>query len=100
MRSLSDMVLELCNVLLTNAPLIPPRSKFSLMRITDDLSYLTSVPDNSNAPSYPCRKTPRGDELSSPSHISMTWDSQKESGISLDPRECDMNAPNGPEKYL
>jgi hypothetical protein len=69
------------------------------MRITDDLSSLRSVPANSNAPSFPHRKTPRGNKLASPFHISTTWDSEKESGISLYPRKCDMNAPNICEQY-
>jgi hypothetical protein len=76
MRGLSDMVIELHNGLLPNAPPLPTRSIFSSMCITDELSSLTSVPANSNAPS-PHRKTPRGDEVASPSHISTTWDSQK-----------------------
>jgi hypothetical protein len=99
MRGLSVMVLELRNNLLPNAPPLPPRSTISPMWITDDLSSLISVPANSNAPSFPHCKTLRGDKLASPSHISTTWDSQKESGISLDPRECYMNAPNGSEQY-
>jgi hypothetical protein len=50
MRGLSVMVLELRNSLLSNAPPLPPHSKFSSMRITDDLPSLTSVPSNYNAP--------------------------------------------------
>jgi hypothetical protein len=63
MHGLSSMVLELRNGILPNAIPLPPRSTFSSMRITDYLSSLTSVPANSNAPSSPRRKTPRGDKL-------------------------------------
>jgi hypothetical protein len=99
MHILHSIVLKLHNGLLPNAPPTLPQSTFSSMRITDDLSTLTSTLTNTNAPSSPQRKTPRGDELASPPHISTTWDSQKESGRSSDSRECEMNAPRGSEKY-
>jgi hypothetical protein len=79
---------------------IPPRSAFSLVRITDDLSSLTSTPVISNAPSSPRRKAPRGNQLASPSYNLMTGDSQIISGIGSSPRECEMNAPSGIEQYL
>jgi hypothetical protein len=50
MRGLYAIVLELRTGFLPNAPSpLPPRSTFSSMRVTYDLSSLTSVPFNSNA---------------------------------------------------
>jgi hypothetical protein len=97
MRGLSVVVLEFRTGLLPNAPPILPHSTFSSMRITADLSSLTSVPvpAQANAPPSSRCNPARRDELASPSHI---WDSQKESGISSNPRECEMNAPSRFEK--
>jgi hypothetical protein len=76
MHILSSMILEIRAALLPNAPPnappIPPRSKFSSMRITNDISPLTSMPAISNAPSSPRSEAPRGDQLASPSHNLMT----------------------------
>jgi hypothetical protein len=99
MRSLSSMVLKIRSALLLNAPLILPRSTFSSMRITDVISSTTSVPVQSNAPSSPRSKAPRGDQIASPSHNLTTGDSQIALGISSNPRECGMNTPSGLDQY-
>jgi hypothetical protein len=81
MRSLSSMVLDIWSALLPKTLPIPPRSTLSSMRITKDLSSLTSAPDQSNAPSSPRRKALCGEQLASPSHKLMTGESQIAPGI-------------------
>jgi hypothetical protein len=100
-RSLSSIVKEIRTALLPNAPPLLPHSSFSSTCITYYLSSLASAPVLTNAPSAPHRKkAQRGEELASPSHISMAGDSQKDSGTSSNLRECEINTPIGFEQYL
>jgi hypothetical protein len=99
-RGLTAVMQKFRNAIFPNELPLYPRSSFATLRIDDELATHQSSPMICAAPSSPPRKKLyRGDELPSTSLHTTTEDLQIESGTSLNPGECFMDAHIGLAQY-